>query len=169
MKRKYEVCFSRKQVRLSFFKQIISMVVFLLVCSSCLPGIHNESSQRRELNFKTVQEVPSDKNYEYEPGKRLYPKYSYEGLPEDFVIKKSSDLSLTYKDIKEVEIERAPAYPFSLSAYTVRIHLWKESAERMRIFSVKHIDKRVAIEIDGKIFAIPTILDIMEVIRVRQS
>jgi hypothetical protein len=60
-----------------------------------------------------------------------------------------------------VEIERAPAYPSSLSAYTVRIHLWKESPERMRIFSAKHIDKRVAIEIDGKIFAIPTILDVM--------
>jgi len=95
------------------------------------------------------------------PGKGLYPSYSHGGLPEDFAIKKSPDLTLTYRDIKEVEIERAPAYPSDLSAYTVRIHLWKESAERMRIFSAKHIDKRVAIEIDGKIFAIPTILDIM--------
>lgn len=126
-----------------------------------MPSIHNESSQRRELNFKTVQEAAGDKNYEYEPGKGLYPRYSNEGLPEDFVIKKIPDLSLTYRDIKKVEIQRAPAYPSSLSAYTVRIHLWKESAERMRIFSAKHLDKRVAMEIDGKIFKIATIIDIM--------
>ena len=31
----------------------------------------------------------------------------------------------------------------------------------MRIFSAKHLDKRVAMEIDGKIFKIATIIDIM--------
>lgn len=161
MKPKCEVRFSRKQAQLFYFERIVLIVVVLLLFSSCMADIHNELSRRRELNFKTVQEVPSEKNNRYEPGKRLYPRYSHEGLPEDYVIKKSPDLSFSYKDIKEVEIERAPAYPSTLSAYTVRVHLWKEPAERMRIFSTKHIDKRVAIEIDGKILAIPTILDIM--------
>jgi preprotein translocase subunit SecD len=49
-----------------------------------------------------------------------------------------------------------------MSSYIVTIYLQGKSAERMRAFSEKHLKKRVAIEIDGKIINIPTINDIVE-------
>jgi len=160
MKSKSQVCFSKKQ-SCFYFEQIVSIVIFLLLCNSCLTDIHSNSSQRRSLDFKTVQEAGGGRNYEYEPGKELYPRYSYEGLPEDFVIKKTPALSLTYEDIELVEIKKDPFSPSYMSTYIVTIYLSEESVKRMRTFSGKHLKKRVAMEIEGKIIKIATIVDII--------
>jgi preprotein translocase subunit SecD len=107
-------------------------------------------------------ETRGEGDYGYEPGRKLYPRYSYEGLPEDFVVKKSPDVSFKDRDIEYVEIKKDPFSPAHMSSYIVTIYLQGKSAERMRAFSEKHLKKRVAIEIDGKIINIPTINDIVE-------
>jgi hypothetical protein len=47
-----------------------------------------------------------------------------------------------------------------IEVYTLTINLNKEAAERMRVFSEKYLKKRVAVEIDGKIIEIVTIIGV---------
>ena len=162
MKGKIDIHFSRKKSGLPNFGEIILILILIsTICNSCFSSIQNNSSQRSVLNFKAVLEGGTLKNLGYEPGKELYPSYSYEGLPDDFLIKKSPDLSLTDRDIKLIEIERNQFSPSYMAVYTVTIHLQQESAERMRTFSAKYLNKRVGLEIDGKIFKITTLIDVM--------
>ncbi len=114
------------------------------------------------INFKAVHESANQGNGDYELGKELYPKYSYEGLPEDFTIKRSPDLSLSYADIELVEVRKNPYSPSYLSVYDVTIHLNNEAGERMHAFSVKHLKRRVAIEVDGKIICIGTLAYVVD-------
>jgi preprotein translocase subunit SecD len=136
-------------------------VIFLLLLYSCFSGIHGNVAQSCALNFKSVQEENYQGSYAYEPGKELYPGYLYEGLPENFAVKKSPDLSLTGEDIELVGIKRNSFSPPHISTYIVTIHLKKESAERMRTFTETHLNKKVAMEIDGKIVKIATIMGII--------
>jgi len=157
MQRKTEFWCLKNQLRLIHFK-LLAMMVLLLVCNSYFIEARSTPSQHLPLNFKNVLETREGRDHEYEPGKDIYPRYSYAGLPEDFAIRKSPDFSLTYEDIQSVEIKKG--FSPHIEVYTLTINLNKEAAERMRVFSEKYLKKRVAVEIDGKIIEIVTIIGV---------
>lgn len=117
----------------------------------------------RNLNIKQV--ITNTKmidNSDYEYGKMLYPQYSYEGLSEYFMIKKTPDISFEPKDIKLIKIIREPWIPDNKLEFTVNINFYSSGQKKINPYSRQNINKKVALEIDGKIFVIATILENIE-------
>lgn len=138
---------------------LLAVIVLVLLFHSYLNEARSTAPEHLPLNFKNVMVTREGIDHEYEPGKDIYPRYSYTGLPEDFAIKKSPDLSLRYEDIASVEIKKG--FSSHVAVYTLTINLHKEAAERTRAFSEKYLKRKVAVEIGGKIIEIVTIIDIV--------
>lgn len=118
------------------------------------------------LNIKEVVDIEDkigiDSNYEY--GKRLFPQYTDAELSENFLVKKIPDLSLCRDDIRLIEVEREPfTQPHLTPGYVVSIHLQSVAASKISEYTKRNIDKQIALEIDGRSFAVPTILEQVKV------
>ncbi len=112
------------------------------------------------LNIKQVitDEKPSI-NSNYECGKELYPEYSYHGLPETFLIKRSADISFRPSDIESIRIAKLPFIPAGLQEFTVTITFTSSARKRLHDYTRRNLNSKVALEIDHKIFVIATIMD----------
>ena len=138
------------------------LLCFLFASLHC-PDIQANGQTYYCLNIKKVidseDEIVIDS--EYESGKRLYLRYSSAGLSENFVVKKTPDMSLCPEDIKLVEIERQPFAQTHLTTYIVSIRLHGAVGSKISNYTERNLGKRIAIEIDGRILAIPKILDVV--------
>lgn len=114
------------------------------------------------LNLKQVIDTDNNINSDYEYGKELYPQYSYQGLSDSFLIKKSPDISISPNEIELIKIRRMPFVPASISAYIVSIHFNPSAVKKIKAYTKRNVDKRIALEIDDKIFVIAKILDVLQ-------
>jgi hypothetical protein len=141
----------------------VILVLILAFTSFFVPDIEATERSSHCLNIKQViddngKTIGIDPNYEL--GKRIYPGYASEEVSESFLIKKVPDISLCKEDVKLIEIETEPfTQPHLAPGYIVTIHLQAAAANRISNYTKRNLDKRVAIEIDGTIFAIPKILE----------
>ncbi len=138
---------------------VLILPLFFLFCFSNVGRIEEATHY---LNLKQVIDTNDSINSNYEYGKKLYPQYSYEGLSDSFLIKKYPDISIGPNEIESVRIKRMPFAPPSMSAYIVVIHFDPSAAKKIRAYTKKNLNKRIALEIDGRIFAIVKVLDVEE-------
>jgi preprotein translocase subunit SecD len=140
---------------------IISIIVFIFIIS--VRSAETKEDILHNLNIKQV--ITNSKmidNSDYESGKMLYPQYSYEGLPEYFMIKKTPNVSFEPNDIKLVEIIKEPWISDDMLQFTVNIFFNSSGRDKIYAYSKQNINKKVAIEIDSKILVIATILEKIE-------
>lgn len=112
--------------------------------------------KRVETNLSSFSETA------YVKGKELYPEYSYHGLPENFLIKKTPDVTIDPKGIRMVEIRKMRFAPVNMPAYTIIFHFNTSTAIKIRNYTKENLNTHVALEVDGKIFVIAKILDVVE-------
>jgi len=136
---------------------------FILIQLTLVFGCSNIEATEQHfhyLNIKQVIETDDNINSNYEYGRNLYPQYSYHGLPDNFLIKKDPDISISPKDIELVEIKRMPFSPPNMQVYTIAIHFHPIAANKIKAYTEQNLSNRIALEIDGKIFVIVKVLDI---------
>ena len=138
----------------------ILILIWLFTGPHYLYTVVNASSHQC-LTIKEVidtnDKINIDSNYEH--GKEHYPRYSYAGLSDNFLIKKVPDITLCAGDIRSIEIKRQPFSQPHIPNYVISIHLESAAATKISDYTKRNLDKRIAIEIDGTIFAIPKILE----------
>ena len=142
------------------YKLIFPVFLFLFMLVGNLQAEENLYA----LVFKEVitdQDVPFNPS-RYVFGRHLYPQYSYHGLPENFLIKKSPDISIAPTDIESVSIVRNPFSQSHVLHYMSTITFKPRVANQLFEYTKRNLEKRIAIEIDGRILAIPTILQPIE-------
>ena len=129
----------------------------------------SKSSLLAEENLYALvfKEVITDQDVPFEParyvfGRHSYPQYSYHGLPEHFLIKKSPDISIAPTDIESVRIVRNQFSASYMLHYMSTITFKPSVANHLFEYTKRNLKKRIAIEIDGRILAIPTILQPIE-------
>jgi hypothetical protein len=136
-------------------------MIFILMISAISAetkeeGLHN-------LNIKQIIVNPNKiNNSDYEYGKMLYPQYDYEGLPANFMIKKTPDISIEPKDIKLIEVIKEPWIPENMLEFIVNIIFNPSGQKKIYPYSNQNINNKVALEIDSKVFVIGTILEKLE-------
>jgi hypothetical protein len=142
----------------SFIRAALLLLPLILVFG--FSGGQRQQEAVHRLNIKQVitDEKPGiNSNYEY--GKELYPEYSYHGLPETFLIKKSAGISFRPSDIESIRIAKLLFIPADLEEFTVTITFTSSAGKRLHDFTKRNLDSRIALEIDRKIFIIATIMD----------
>jgi len=123
---------------------------------------HASQGQMGCLNVRQIIVDPNlSTNPNYEPGRELYPKYSYHGLPDDFLVKKTPDISINASEIKLIKIKRMPFSSLSDQVYTVTFYLDSRAAKKMQEYTVTNVGKKVALETADKIFVVATILNVI--------
>ena len=136
-------------------------MIFILMISAISAETKEESLHN--LNIKKIIVNPNKiNNSDYEYGKMLYPQYDYEGLPNNFMIKKTPDISFVPKDIKLIEVIKEPWIPDNMLEFTVNIFFNPSGQRKINPYSNQNINKKVALEIDSKILVIGTILEKIE-------
>jgi preprotein translocase subunit SecD len=149
-----------KSIKNLFIRHIKYSILFIIVFILGFSSGPKKPENSYNLNIKqiiTSSNIETQSNYEN--GKALFPQYQYHGLPEDFLIKKSPDLSFSYGDIKSIEIDRMPFYFPDKLAYNVSISFHPLAGERLFAYTKQNVNEKVALEIDNKIFVIATILE----------
>ena len=142
------------------YKLIFPVFLFLLMFGGNLQAEEN-------LYALVFKEVITDQDVPFNPGRyvfgrHLYPQYSYHGFPENFLIKKSPDMSIAPTDIESVSIVRNPFSQSHVLHYMSTITFKPRVANQLFEYTKRNLEKRIAIEIDGRILAIPTILQPIE-------
>jgi hypothetical protein len=140
---------------------VLSMMIYIFMF--CVTSTESKENVLHNLNInKVITNSSMINNSDYAYGKKLYPQYSYEGLPEYFMIKKTPDISFEPKDIKLVEIIKEPWIPDGKLQFTVNIFFNSSGRDKIISYSKQNINNKVAIEIDSKILVIATILEKVE-------
>ena len=102
--------FSNNMHKFKCSSVIISAMIFIFMIS--VISAETKEEVLHNLNIKKVIANPNMiNNSDYEYGKMLYPQYDYEGLPNNFMIKKTPDISFEPKDIKLIEVIKEPWIP----------------------------------------------------------
>jgi len=157
------------------------MIKKLLLCIICfvvhIPSYSISEKGPEGKIFLEIKEVVTDEaisrsSSEYEYGKILYPKFSSEGLPEDFLIKKKADLVIDPSDINEIIISKdyqsiefqkimkeITGVPEDKNTFSISIILSNSEVEKLCRSSKRFVGKKIAIVINGKIFSILSVLD----------
>jgi len=123
---------------------------------------HANQGRTNCLNVRQISVNPdlnSDPNYE--PGRELYPKYSYHGLPDNFLVKRIPDISINSIDISLIKIKKMQFSSSSGEVYTVTIYLDSTAARKMQEYTMENLGKKVALETAGKIFVVVTIVNVI--------
>lgn len=146
--------------RILFFIKIL-FLLFLII--SCTPQI---SVSGEEANLIKIKEVINHDNVkhisDYEYGKYRYPYYKIEGLSDSFLIKKSADIILYPKDITSVKISNMYNTPQKIDAYWVKISFTLAGSKKMKNYTLRKIDERIALEINDTLFVIAKVLSPIE-------
>ena len=138
-------------------------LMFLILSVSCSSLSDNKGSENAFLRFKTVIDDPKIKpNSKYEHGKELYPKYSYQGLSDSFLIKKSADITIASNEIESIEIKKMPYVPANMLQFTVILFFKNDAAKKLHSYTKGKINERVALEIGVKIYFIALIIEPIE-------
>jgi preprotein translocase subunit SecD len=128
---------------------------------SCCVDAQLDAKSHSCLNIREVIEGDNNTKVssDYEYGQSLYPRYEDAGLSENFLIKKIPDVSLCQVDIKSIEVEEQPFSQPHLRVYFVSIYLNTLAANKVSGYTRSNMGKHIALEIDGRIFAVPKILE----------
>ena len=130
-----------------------ALVVLLVYSALFFSIVGAKAEPLYNLNIKQVLLTDDNINSNYEYGKNLYPEYSYCGLPDNFLIKKTPDLTIAPEHIKLVEISKMHSLT-RMPAFTVVIHFDSPTASQINAYTKQHMNEEIALEIDNKIFVI---------------
>jgi len=131
-----------------------TLIMFFLYFALFFSAVELRSEPLYYLNIKQVLLTDDKINSNFEYGKNLYPEYSYCGLPDNFLIKKTPDLSIAPKHIKSVEIRKMSHSRTRMPAFLVDIHFDSSAATEINAYTKQHMNEEIALEIDNKIFVI---------------
>jgi hypothetical protein len=141
-------------------KKLMSSFTLLLIFWPVLSHCEPDQQALPNLSFKrVVLHGGSAFKGDYEQGKYLYHDYSLMGLPENFLIKKTPDISFNPSEIEWVEITKMPFVQPGILAYDIKIVFDESAKEKIRKYTSRNVNKRIALEIDEKILAIATIVE----------
>lgn len=158
-----------------FFELFCSNSVFrrlhccLLICFTIIlffPFTSVCCSDNYRSSHLLVKKVKLDVNNvdrgNYVEGKDLFSDYSYYGLPEIFFIKKIPDLNFSAKDIERIEIIKQPITIPDFLAFNIKVVFSNTALKKLKEFTKKNFGEHIAIEIDGEIFVIAKIINVID-------
>jgi hypothetical protein len=153
----FSVC-KKKAVNFSFVEKCLFVLSLVFIF-----GFSGGDKPEQELHYLHLKRVVTDETVvnksEFEYGKRLYPEYSYHGLPDNFLIRKNPDISFRGSDIKLIEIKKLPFLPADMLEFIVTITFNDSAAARLYSYTQRNTNIKVALEVDKLIFIIASILD----------
>jgi hypothetical protein len=138
---------------------ILTMVLFSLVFA--FPSNGRKEKASHYLNLRNVITDPGVKHEsDYEYGKLIYPRYKAIGLPDNFMIKKSPDLSFGSQELKVIRIARQS---FSnVESYVVSIVFEASIGDKLTKYTKNKIGDEIAVAVDEYILVIARILDVFD-------
>ena len=132
--------------------------IYILIIIVLIILTNNVAANDSCLNFKKVidnNRLKIDSNYMY--GKDIYPRYKFQGLSENFLIRIEPNISIPSSKIESVKVIKIDNKQIKYNQYMIIIKFSYDISEKIFKYTNENINQKIAIEINGNIFNIFTI------------